>query len=150
METWKSMLGESIWFEIKTFSFEIMNYASNSRLFRSKSWTVLRIQDFFVRKHELSSGVKTFSYLECNLLGNCTPKGARPPGTPRGMGRMWGGAAPHGPTIIEGFKVANLGPWWPCHPKGPGPKSQSINQKVLRVSILLQLHEGLMQLLLLL
>ena len=46
METWISMLGESICFEFNTFSLEIMNYASNSILFRSKSWNLLRIQDF--------------------------------------------------------------------------------------------------------
>ena len=62
METWISMLGESICFEFKTFSFEIMICASNWRLFRSKSWSVLRIQDFFVRKHDLCFEFKTFSF----------------------------------------------------------------------------------------
>ena len=49
-------------FELKTLSLEDMICASNCRLFRSKTWSVLRVQGFFVRNDALCFELKTFSF----------------------------------------------------------------------------------------
>ena len=50
------------WREELCYFVKNMICASNWRLFRSKTWSVLRIDDFFVRNHDLCFEFKTFSF----------------------------------------------------------------------------------------